>query len=241
MIRLDALQGFSVARHAHSVGNALRSDAEARGLMEVETDLRDRDYPLTAQGRAEAQALATRIAALPQPQRPTAIVCSPYARALETADYILRRGLPGQRVRFNLDERLRPKNFGITERLTTHGIAHRLPSLLELRRTIPSFHFCPPQGESRCDVVRRTRDFLKSLVRTHAGERVLLIAHKPIVNSLDYLLTPLGELAFSAEHAGSARNAELTMYATRLPSRVFAAHPNARDLVPEHFEYATAA
>ena len=80
------------------------------------------------------------------------------------------------------DERLREKEFGILDRMTTFGIREKYPELAEQRKHVGKFYFRPPGGESWCDVILRLRSFLDMLTREYRGDRVLVVAHQVIVN-----------------------------------------------------------
>ncbi|UXI66646.1 histidine phosphatase family protein [Tahibacter amnicola] len=198
-------------RHGHSVGNAARADALQRGLLEIDSPLSDAQFPLTGYGRLQADALGRTIAALPASERPTRIICSPHLRALETADGIIRQ-LPGVRMDFSLDARLRPKSFGVLERLTDLGVQHRFPHLAAQRKEIGRFHFCPPGGESRCDVVLRVRECLREWQSRAGEERILLVTHQVVINALDFLLGSNRANAMATDADGWVPNAQIFRY-----------------------------
>jgi broad specificity phosphatase PhoE len=206
-------------RHGESVGNVARASAEARGLIEVDTPVRDAALPLTALGHHQAQTLGRRIAALPADERPTRIIASPHRRALETAEGILRAGYDSERVGFSVDRRLTPKAFGVLERLTRRGVVARLPHLAELRERVGRFHFRPPGGESRCDVVLRVRDFVDELRARDDGERVLVVTHQIVVNALAWLAGDGAGDALSTNADGNVANAHLHTFSFDAPTR----------------------
>lgn len=200
-------------RHGQSLGNVARADAEARGLLEVDLAMTDAQLPLTDLGHEQAAWLGRRLHALPASQRPTRIVCSPHRRALETAEGILRHGFPNTRVAFSLDARLTPKAFGVIESLTRAGVKARFPQLAEQRERVGRFHFRPPGGESRCDVVMRVHRALADLQARYAGERILLVTHQVVINALAYLLNEGREDALSCDDDGWVPNARLYTFA----------------------------
>ena len=97
------------------------------------------------------------------------------------------------RTSLQADERLREKEFGILDRLTTFGIRERHPELSEQRAHVGKFYFRPPGGESWCDVILRLRSVIDTLTREYRGERVLIVAHQVIVNCFRYLLERMDE------------------------------------------------
>lgn len=201
-------------RHGESLGNTARAAAEAQGLADVISGYRDAELPLTAVGHEQAAWLGRRLAQLPAAQRPTRIICSPHRRTLETADAIVRHAYANSRIAFSLDARLRPKQFGVLEGLTRRGVRERFPELAAERERAGRFHFRPPSGESRADVVARVGEFLDDLQLRHHGERVLLVTHQIVVNALGHLLLGDGGDALATDDDGWVPNARLYAFAT---------------------------
>ncbi|HZW72618.1 MAG TPA: histidine phosphatase family protein, partial [Caldimonas sp.] len=111
------------------------------------------------------------------------------------------------------DERLREKEFGILDRMTTFGIREKYPELAEQRHHVGKFYFRPPGGESWCDVILRLRSFLDMLAREHRGDRVLVVGHQVIVNCMRYLLERLDERQILAiDRLGDVPNCGITSY-----------------------------
>lgn len=200
-------------RHGQSLGNVARAEADARGQEHLGLDLRDADVPLTELGHEQAAWLGRLVVALPPERRPTRILCSPHRRALETADGIIRQAYSGSRVAFSVDARLAPKAFGVIEHLTRKGVAARHPELVAQRERVGRFHFRPPGGESRCDVVLRVQRVLDEIRERHRGERVLLVTHQIVVNALDHLLGGSGDDALASDEDGWVPNARLYGFA----------------------------
>ena len=117
-----------LVRHGQSQGNVARDAADEAGAHEIDIDLRDVDVPLSDSGRKQAEAAGRWFAALPRDERPEMILSSPYVRAKQTAEIICQQGaLAGGPARTIVDERLREREFGIFDRLTTAGIRAALP------------------------------------------------------------------------------------------------------------------
>ena len=111
------------------------------------------------------------------------------------------------------DERLREKEFGILDRMTTFGIREKYPELAEQRKHVGKFYFRPPGGESWCDVILRLRSFLDMLTREYRGERVLVVGHQVIVNCMRYLLERLDENQILAiDRLADVPNCGITSY-----------------------------
>ena len=206
-------QQLWVVRHGQSAGNVARDDAEARQQLHIAVATRDVDTPLSDLGVRQAAALADWFAALPPEQQPTVLLFSPYLRARGTAQATLARIAQDALVAVAADERLREKEFGILDRLTPRGIAHKYPELSEQRQHVGKFYFRPPGGESWCDVILRLRSLLDTVVRGYRGERVLIVAHQVIVNCLRYLLERHDEDSILAiDRAADVPNCGVTAY-----------------------------
>jgi len=203
-----------IVRHGQSAGNVARDAAHEAGLGEIDLDIRDVDVPLSDLGLQQSRALGEWFSRLPPEGRPTVVLTSTYLRARQTASAIADAGgLAGREVNFCVDERLREREFGILDRLTTAGIQARYPDQAEARSRLGKFYHRPPGGESWCDVILRLRAALDTLSLHHRDERVLLVGHQVVVLCLRYLLEGLSEteiLAIDAE--GDVANCGVTTY-----------------------------
>jgi broad specificity phosphatase PhoE len=206
-------QELWLIRHGQSAGNVARDAAEAAAGHEIDIAERDVDVPLSELGMRQSEALASWFASLPQHERPNVVLHSPYVRAAETANVLIRRLERESLLAVNADERLREKEFGILDRLTTHGIAHKYPDLYAQRQHVGKFYFRPPGGESWCDVILRLRSVLDTLARDYCHERVVIVAHQVIVNCFRYLIERLDEASILAfDRAGDVPNCSVTSY-----------------------------
>jgi broad specificity phosphatase PhoE len=104
--------------------------------------------------------------------------------ALQTADV-------GLDVR--LDERLRDRELGILDLLTTAGVDARYPAEAARRRHLGKFYYRPPGGESWADLALRVRALLGDLDRLASGRRVLVVAHDAVVMTIRYVCESLHE------------------------------------------------
>ena len=207
-------QEIWLVRHGQSAGNVARDAAEAAAGLNIDIAERDVDVPLSELGAHQAQALAGWFAALPAGQQPNVVLHSPYVRAAQTADILMRRLARDELLAVHGDERLREKEFGILDRLTVRGIAEKYPELHEQRHHVGKFYFRPPGGESWCDVILRLRSVIDMLTREYAGERVLIVGHQVIVNCFRYLLERMDEATILAhDRAGDVPNCSVTSYA----------------------------
>jgi broad specificity phosphatase PhoE len=203
-----------IVRHGQSAGNVARDAAEAARHPWIDLATRDVDTPLSDLGRRQAEALAAWFAALPPPQRPTALLSSPYVRSMQSADILRTRGAMEARVaRIVADERLREKEFGILDRMTRFGIRAQYPALDEQRQHVGKFYFRPPGGESWCDVILRLRSVIDTLTREYRGARVLIVGHQVIVNCFRYLFERMTEAEILAlDRQADVPNCGVTLY-----------------------------
>ena len=203
-----------ITRHGQSAGNVARDAAELAGLPVIDIAHRDIDVPLSPLGQQQARALGHWISTLPHEVRPEVVLCSPYVRAVQTADLMLEAaGMAPASVIRALDERLREKEFGILDRLTGVGIRQKFPELDAQRKHVGKFYFRPPGGESWCDVILRLRGMQETLGRTYPGQRVMVIAHQVIVNCFRYLIEDMTEEAILAiDRLADVPNCGVTSY-----------------------------
>jgi len=195
-----------LVRHGQSQGNVARDAADETGAHEIGIDMRDVDVPLSELGRKQAEAAGRWFAALPGDERPELILSSPYVRAKQTAEIICREGaLAGGPAHTMLDERLREREFGIFDRLTTAGIRHRFPEEAAHRRRLGKFYHRPPGGESWADVILRLRSMLNTINLHYCDRRVLVVCHQVVVFCFRYILEELDE----AEILGIDKQAEV--------------------------------
>jgi broad specificity phosphatase PhoE len=196
-------------RHGESAGNVAREQAESDGAEVIDTPWRDPDAPLSEHGVAQATALGKWLAELPADRRPAHVWSSPYLRARDTAGIALDTAGLGVRVR--IDERLRDRELGVLDRLTSSGVRARHPDEAQRRRWLGKLYYRPPGGESWADVALRLRSFLAELDRGDAAGPVLITAHDAVILLFCYILQPLDEPALlELAAADSVANASVT-------------------------------
>src|ERR1700712_175372 len=121
-----------IVRHGQSAGNVARDAADAAGLGAIDIKIRDVDVPLSDLGRQQAEALGRWFAALPGTERPETVLASPYVRARQTAKATCEAGGVADTARHPIvDERLREREFGLWDRLTTAGVREKYPDQAE--------------------------------------------------------------------------------------------------------------
>jgi probable phosphoglycerate mutase len=202
--------GIWLVRHGQSEGNVIRA-AAARDAETLDIPERDMDVSLSELGARQAAAFGTWVRACPAEGHPEVVLSSPYARATETATVLLRQASLDLEV--VLDERLRERDLGMMDLLTTKGFAARFPDEAAHRRRLGKFYYRPPGGESWTDVALRCRSLLDSIAREHAGRRVLLVTHEVVIIMIRTIVEHLDEqaaLALSTD--ATIANCSLTAY-----------------------------
>lgn len=187
---LPGITGLVLIRHGESEGNVAATRAHQAGAHVIDVPARDADVGLSDTGREQALALGRFLAGVPEQSR-GAVWSSPYARARQTAELAV--GTGGWRGQIRLDERLRDRELGILDMLTSDGVEARLPEEAQRRRWLGKFYYRPPGGESWADVVLRLRSLLADLDRVHSGEGVVLVCHDALIVLFRYILQGLSE------------------------------------------------
>jgi broad specificity phosphatase PhoE len=118
------------------------------------------DVPLNARGRAQADALAGRLADVPL----VAVYSSDLSRAYETAVAVVR----DRALEVTVDARLREKNFGSWEGLTDLEIAERFPDAVRGGWG---------DGETTDDVSARVVEIIEVIRARHGEGSVLVVSH----------------------------------------------------------------
>jgi 2,3-bisphosphoglycerate-dependent phosphoglycerate mutase len=199
-----------LVRHGQSEGNVIRA-AAARDADVLEITARDMDVPLSDLGRRQASAFGTWLGRQPEDERPAVILSSPYARATESAVALLEAA--NLDIGYVPDERLRERDLGMMDLLTTKGFAARFPAEAAHRVRLGKFYYRPPGGESWTDVALRCRSLLDSVAREHAGDRVLLVTHEVVIIMIRYILERLDEeAALLLSSDATIANCSLTAY-----------------------------
>ena len=183
-----------LVRHGQSQGNIARDAAHEAGLSVIDLDLRDVDVPLSDLGHSQADAAGRWFADLPEEDKPEVLLSSPYIRAKQTAEAICAAGgLAGGSKPTILDERLREREFGVFDGLTTKGIGEHYPDESAHRAKIGKFYHRPPGGESWADVILRLRSALNTINLQYANKTVLIVCHQVVVLCIRYILEELSE------------------------------------------------
>ena len=161
--------------------------AESKGNSELRLQGR-REFPLTAKGTQQAEALASRLA----PEHLTTIYSSPIGRARQTAEIIAAKmGLD-----VTIEPRIQEYDFGeAVSGLTWDEIRQRNPEIVDALRKDDSEFPRYPGEEGRAAFQERVRTVYREITARHNGEgSVAVVTHAgPItVLVLDALSRPYG-------------------------------------------------
>ena len=184
-----------LVRHGQSQGNVARDAAHEAGLSVIDIDLRDVDVPLV-RPRPSPGGGDRPLVRAPCPTTKSPKCCCPRptsARARPPRRFARRAGLCGGAKPTVLDERLREREFGVFDRLTTIGIREKYPEEAEHRAKLGKFYHRPPGGESWADVILRLRSVLNTINLHYCDRRVLIVCHQVVVLCIRYILEELNE------------------------------------------------
>ncbi|WAP52405.1 histidine phosphatase family protein [Arthrobacter sp. ATA002] len=197
-------------RHGESAGNVAATEAQRSGAEVIDIGLRDPDVPLSDAGMEQARALGRWLSGLPQEERPDSVWCSPYLRARQTAELATTQD-SGTLQEARIDERLRDRELGILDLLTSAGVDARYPDEARRRNWLGKFSYRPPGGESWADVALRLRSVLRDLDDENDGKRVAVVCHDAVIMLIRYICERLSEQELlDIASSTSVRNASVT-------------------------------
>ena len=133
------------------------------------------DIPLTDQGLKQAEALARRLGH----EQVDALYCSPQQRALQTATPTAE--ILGLEIRQCAG--FREMGFGEWEMRTRQELEKDYPEEMEIWES-GSWMTAPPGGETQQEVIARAIPCLLDLLKKHAGQTVLIFAHRTTIRLL---------------------------------------------------------
>jgi len=133
------------------------------------------DSPLTPKGMSQARGLSRRLI----DQRFNALYSSDLGRACRTAEIISAATGHGA----VLDARLRERNLGVFQGLTSEEIRAHHPEAYERYRARDPDHV-PPGGESLRHQVERNLFCFEELAQKHFGEAIAAVTHGGVLSGL---------------------------------------------------------
>jgi probable phosphoglycerate mutase len=196
-------------RHGESTANVAREASEAAGHEQIPVECRDADVPLSELGQRQAGAVGQWLRAQPVCERAW---CSPYVRAAQTAQLALQAGESPATLK--VDERLRDKELGVLDTLTTVGVAARYPLEAERKRWLGKLYYRAPGGESWADVALRIRSFLRDVESPRRMERSIIFTHDAVITLFRYVCLEMSEAeVLEVAQAEPVPNASITVLA----------------------------
>ena len=176
------------------------------GAVDPALAQRSANPPLSAEGRAQVDALAARLA----DTRFDRCLASPLARALETAQVLAR----GRGLAVEAHACLAEGSYGALDGLSPDEARRRHPEFYRRGRTVlarlAATGRTAPGGETRAELIARANAALE-LVRAplfHPTARALVVSHGGLLAFLVALLVghePREEAVYGFEHCGVAR------------------------------------
>ena len=155
---------FVIVRHVETVWNR---EGRIQGNL---------DSPLTAEGIAQAQALARRL----RGGEYDLLVSSDLGRARATAAYIASELGMG----VVLEARLQERHYGIFQGLTRGEAKAAHPEVYRRYSEENNVAFAIPGGESTQAVFKRSVGYLEELAACRPGQRILVVTHGGVIDGL---------------------------------------------------------
>ena len=164
---MSKITRFGLIRHAQTAWNR---EKKIQGHS---------DSPLTSQGKLQA----SRWGKMLEPFSWNRILASDTGRALATAE-IINAYL---KIPLTVDSRLREQDWGHWVGKTLSQIEEEMPLVVDTQVNA-GWRFCPPGGESRRSVLKRSQKALQEAAARNPGEILLVVTHEGVVKSLIYHL-----------------------------------------------------
>lgn len=208
--RIQNPKSLWLVRHGQSTANLLRHTAETENRLTIDFPEREQDVPLSPLGEQQATRLGEWF--LAETEKPNIVFSSPFVRAGETTRLLLESAQMTS-VEIFYDERLRERELGIFDRLTTRGVREKFPAEFAARQQIGKFYFRPSNGESWADVALRIRSFWNDIKTNFAGENVLVVSHEAVLHLFRYIVERMTEEAIlEIDRAADIANCSVTSY-----------------------------
>jgi probable phosphoglycerate mutase len=167
MIKKIDITRFGLIRHAQTVWNRGK---KIQGHS---------DTPLTADGKRQASSWGQILSQFSWDR----ILASDTGRALATAE-IINAYL---KIPLTTETRLREQDWGQWVGKTVRQIESEAQQVLD-KQINAGWDFCPPGGESRLSVLKRSQEALLDAAERYPGEILLVVSHEGVVKGLIYYL-----------------------------------------------------
>ncbi|SDL12867.1 probable phosphoglycerate mutase [Catalinimonas alkaloidigena] len=133
------------------------------------------NVPLSDEGREQAQRLAFRL----RNETISAVYSSQLGRAIETAQILAKT----HKLTLQIREGLQEISHGHWEGMTRKEVDEKYPDEAAAWEEDP-FTYAPKDGETGLDVTARALPTVMDIVRSHPGEKVLIVSHKATIRLL---------------------------------------------------------
>lgn len=179
--------------YAQDIENCFQFKPETVLLAHVlqqryEPAVSDPEGPLTDYGRAQARRTGINLS-YEMTEVPNVIYVSPYRRAMETMKEIIGGWTDLMDAKIVEDERIGERDIGLQFMYSDWRIFNVFhPTQAKMDKMLGRFYAKPLNGESMREVRLRNRQILQRMVRKHAGEIVLFVAHGISILSIRSLL-----------------------------------------------------
>jgi broad specificity phosphatase PhoE len=123
------------------------------------------------------------------------------------------RTVGGTGVEIVVDERLRERDLGLFDGLTSRGVREQYAEEAARRDRLGKFYHRPPQGESWAEVVLRVRSLLADLRFGLGDARIWVFSHQAVIMSFRYVLEAIREQdLLELDRSVTLGNASVTTY-----------------------------
>ena len=201
-----------LVRHGSSLFNEER-ELINRGIRKTYSSrlrsLRNADVPLSATGKAQAR--KTGVFLKKEYEDFDLIFSSPFRRAHDTTK-IITKYFPKSRLL--IEERIREKEFGITDGITPAELEKLFTYEHERKKREKKYYYRPIGGESYPDVNLRLWSFLNTIVREYAQKNILIVSHSAVMLGFRKLLEKQDEAALlKIDKEDELKNCAIISYA----------------------------
>lgn len=200
-----------IIRHGLSELNVRLAIAKARhdSSRVLLDQIRDADVPLTKLGYEQAQHTGRALARFYNKIDKAYI--SPTLRTRDTFTEI--QSTIGYHIPFQLEDRIREREFGVFGQMTSYGIEKHYPVEAARLKLEGGYYYRPLGGESYPDMGNRLHSFLHSLYRHQVGKRILIITHADVVQMIRKILEKLTEAQLlELNETDDVLNCSITQY-----------------------------
>ena len=170
------------------------------------------EIPLTPLGKSQSVACGRFFANMPVKPDTTLIITSPYNRAFQTAEEIIKKTGP---LKIVTDQLLVEQNFGMFTGLSTEQCYEKYPVLAKLydlyAEEYGDYFVKAPKGENKESIVKRAEQFIENTVpwfKDSKYENLIIVSHCAINRAISKVLnnaTPEWFLAQEQQPNGAIR------------------------------------